>query len=288
MGNLINVAKRNLSRRVLMLTLCVCFFMGVFSMNVCAGNKFAYDYGVFLSVNAGKSAMKKFGDYKTIVLDVQNGFSSKDIKKLKKKGHKVYSYINVGAIENYRDYYSRFEDITLGVYDNWPDEKWVDVSTEKWQNFIMNELSTEIDETGVDGFFVDNIDVYYLYHTENIYAGVENILKGLSKKGKVIINGGDTFVTEYYEKNGNLNGILDGVNQETVFSKIIDYDKDKFGENDSDETKYFQKYLKTVKCAHKKCYLLEYTKDKELSNKIREYCKKNHYKYYISGRLDLS
>ncbi|WP_035768077.1 endo alpha-1,4 polygalactosaminidase [Butyrivibrio sp. NC2002] len=251
-------------------------------------NKFTHSYGVFLSVNNGKKDMKKFKDYKTIILDVQNGFTYKDIKKLKKQGHKVYSYINVGAIENYRDYYNRFSDIMLDTYENWPDEKWVDVSSSKWQEFIVNELGKKISDTGVDGFFVDNTDVYYKYQSEEKYLGLTTILKGLKSRGKVIINGGDTYVTEYYNRNGNLNEVLDAVNQESVFSRIIDYDNDKFGENRKSERKFFQKYLKLVKSAGKKCYLLEYTKDKKLAEKIRKYCKKKKYNYYISGKLDLS
>ena len=281
--------KKVIISKLLIFSLMICFVLGSLRFNVSAAKKkFAYDYGVFLSVNSGKSAFKKFKDYKTIVIDVQNGFLAKDIKMLKKQGHKVYSYINVGAIENYRDYYKSYEDVTLGVYENWPDEKWVNVHDEKWQRFILDDLSSKIISTGVDGFFVDNIDVYYQYHNDDIYSGVETILKGLKKKGKVIINGGDTFVTEYYDKNGSLNDILDGVNQETVFSRIIDYDKDKFGKNSSSDAKYFKKYMKLVKKCRKKCYLLEYTKDKNLSNKIQKYCKKKGYKYYISDKLDLS
>lgn len=276
-------------RKILIYILTVAIITGLFSIGTCAKkNSFTYDYGVFLSVNAGKAAIKRFRNYKTIVIDVQNDFTASDIKKLKKQGHKVYSYINVGSVENYRDYYNRYEDITLGVYENWPDEKWVDVSNTKWHSFILNDLSQRIIETGVDGFFVDNIDVYYNYHNDGIYKGVENILKGLKKKGKVIINGGDTFVSEYYEKNHNLDEILDAVNQESVFTRIIDYDKDTFGKSTSEEKKYYQKYLKLVKNANKSCYLLEYTTDKKLGRKIKKYCKKKGYKYYISEKLDLS
>ncbi len=269
------------------LIICITIFSPVLRIKAAAKN-FTHDYGVFLSINSGKAANIKFKDYQIIVLDVQNGFSKSDIKKLKKQGHKVYSYINVGAIENYRDYYKTYKSPTLGVYENWPDERWVDVSSKKWQSFILNKLSVKIAKTGVDGFFVDNVDVYYHYYTKEMYSGLVTILRGLRKKGKVIVNGGDAFVTEYYRKEGTLNGILDAVNQETVFSSIIDYDKDKFGKNSAEDRKYYQEYLTTVSKAKKKCYLLEYTKSKKLGKKIKEYCRKKGYKYYISKKLDLS
>lgn len=246
-----------------------------------------YDYGVFLGVNSGKKAMRKFRKYETIVLDIQSGFDKDDIRILKERGHRVYSYINVGAVENYRDYYNDYLDITLGKYDNWPDERWVDVSSSKWQDFILKDLAEKIRDTGVDGYFVDNIDVYYKYHSEPVYNGVETILKGLKEKGAVIINGGDTFVMEYLEKGGDPGMILDGVNQETVFTAIKDYDRNRFGESSEEDREYYLTYTDTVKKRGKEVYLLEYTKKRRLKKKIRERCRELGYKYYISKSLDL-
>ncbi len=246
-----------------------------------------YDYGVFLGVNAGKKAMRKFRKYKTIVLDVQSGFDKDDIQTLKDRGHRVYSYINVGAVENYRDYYNDCLDITLGKYDNWPDERWVDVSGAKWQDFILKDLSERIKDTGVDGYFVDNIDVYYQYHRESIYNGVEIILKGLKEKGDVIINGGDTFVMEYIDKGGAVELILDGVNQETVFTAIKDYNRGKFKESSEEDRDYYLTYTETIKRRGREVYLLEYTKSRQLKKKIQERSGELGYKYYISKSLDL-
>ncbi len=281
------------AEKCITILLVLCILLGCLGIKTeAAGKGFKYEYGVFLSVEAGKKAMSRFGDYKTIIIDVQNGFKAKDIKKLKKQGHKVYSYINVGAIENFRDYYDDYKDEMLDVYENWPDERWVDVSSKRWQKFILDDLSERILKTGVDGFFVDNVGVYYQYmntaRSEGIYEGLCTILMGLSDKGKVIVNGGDTFVRRYYEENGTLDGVLDGVNQESVFSRIIDYEKDKFGKSKAVDRKYFLDYLGIVKKAKKKVYLLEYTKSKKLMRSIKKYCKKMGYKYYISGKLDLS
>ena len=40
-----------------------------------------------------------------------------------KKGVKVYTYLNVGSIENFRDYYKKYEYLTIGTYENWEEEK---------------------------------------------------------------------------------------------------------------------------------------------------------------------
>ncbi len=275
--------------KIIAILLVLFIFVSAIPVEAKAATKkksFKYEYGVFLSI--GPDRISRLDDYKIVVIDAQNDFTKKDILKLKKQGHIVYSYINVGSIENFRDYFKDFKDITLDVYENWTDERWIDVSKKEWQDFILNKLSKTIISKAVDGFFVDNVDVYYQYNNEDIYNGLTKILKGLKKQGKVIINGGDTYVSAYLKKNKNLKGILDGVNQESVFSKILDYGNDEFGKNDKEDLKYFQKYLAKVKKNKKKVYVLEYTKDKKLKKKIKSYCKKKGYKYYISDSIELS
>ena len=98
------------------------------------------DYGVFLSIDS--SQIKKLYGYRLVVIDVQY-FSAKDIRTLHKKGVKVYTYLNVGSIENFRDYYKKYEYLTIGTYENWEEEKWVDVSNKDWQKF-MGKLSKKL------------------------------------------------------------------------------------------------------------------------------------------------
>ena len=50
---------------------------------------------------------------------------------------------------------------------------------------------------------------------------------------KVIINGGDNFVSRCIEEEGTIKGTLDGVNQESVFT-TINWDEDSFEENDEE------------------------------------------------------
>ena len=198
---------------------------------------FKFDYGVFLGIE--REDLSKIKEYETVVIDAQY-FNKSDIDELHKNKQVVYSYLNVGSIENFRDYYSDYVDITLGEYENWEEERWVDVSQSKWQDFILNNLSVSILNKGVDGLFIDNIDVYYEYKQENIYSGVETILKGLKNKNTYIsINGGDTFVYEYLERNHNISDVMDAVNQETVYTKI-NWETETFSQNDEEERKYFQ------------------------------------------------
>ena len=241
------------------------------------------DYGVFLSLDA--SDMDRITEYQTVVIDAQY-FSKKDIAYLKKQGCTVYSYINIGAIENFREYYDEYSNLALGDYENWEEEKWVDVSSTVWQNFLVS-LEEELLDKSIDGFFVDNCDVYYVYHTDDVFEGLTTILEHLMEYGKpVIINGGDTYVMEYETREGSIQRIMTGVNQECVFSRI-NFKKGSFSAQKKNDREYFQDYIEI--CGHQGCdvYLIEYTTDRKLKRKIKKYCKKKGFHYYISDSIEL-
>lgn len=268
--------------------ICICIMLflllpGLFSSMVFAKEDDKKDYGVFLSLDA--SDLDKIAMYQTVVIDAQY-FSKKDITYLKKQGCTVYSYLNVGSIENFRKYYDTYEKLTLGEYENWEEEKWMDVSQIKWQRFLAS-LEKGLIKKGIDGFFVDNCDVYYEYPTDDIFEGLTTILKHLMKYRKpVIINGGDVFVMEYKERYGRLTDIMTGVNQESVWSKI-DFDTGKFSVQKKSDRNYFMKYVETCDSQGLDVYLLEYTKSKALKSKIKKYCSQKHFHYYISDSIEL-
>lgn len=243
-----------------------------------------YEYGVFLG--ADPEDVSDMESYKKIVIDAQY-FDKEEITRLKDSGHTVYSYINLGSVEEFRSYFKNYEDYFLGVYENWEDERWVDVSQKDWQKFVVDDLAKKILDKGVDGLFVDNCDVYYNFKKTEIFNGVTEILKGFKKYGTyVIINGGDTYVTEYAKKNKSLDAVMDAVNQESVFS-AIDWDHDTFTKNSDEDREYFQDYCKLVADYGKDVYLLEYTKDSKVIDSIKKYCKEKGYTYYASSTLDL-
>ena len=241
------------------------------------------DYGVFL--NADASSLERFKKYDLIVIDAQY-FTKKDIESLHQNGTKVYTYLNIGSVENFREYYKTYEKFTIGKYEHWDEEKWVDVSVPAWQKFI-EQLSKKLFEKGVDGFFIDNCDVYYYAPRKSIFEGLTAILQNImTLKKAVIINGGDTYVTEYRERYGAVDHIMTGVNQESVWSGI-DFDKGTFNEQTSDTREYYSKYLEACKADGMEVYLLEYTTDEKLIQKIKKYCKEKNFHFYISNSLEL-
>ena len=241
------------------------------------------DYGVFL--NADASSLEQLERYNLIVIDAQY-FNKSDIELLHQNGTRVYTYLNIGSIENFREYYTAYEKLTIGRYENWDEEKWVDVSDPDWQKFI-EQLSQELFEKGVDGFFIDNCDVYYYAPRESIFEGLTAILQNIMTFDKaVIINGGDTYVTEYRDHYGTIDHIMTGVNQESVWN-AIDFDKGTFYEQTKETRDYYCKYLEACQADGMDVYLLEYTTDKKLIHKIKRYCNEHDFHFYISNSLEL-
>ena len=139
----------------------------------------------------------------------------------------------------------------------------------------------------MDGFFIDNCDVYDYTKTKQNFTGLAKILKNVKRLGKdVVINGGDVFVTKYRKTYGSAKDIMTAVNQECVWSSI-QFKTGSFGKQTKAARGYFTDYVKKCKKDGMKVYLLEYTKDKKLIRQIKEYCKKNKFHYYISDSIEL-
>ncbi len=257
---------------------------GCFILTACSENSFKSEYGVYISDSYDE--LPKNVGCKTLVIDAQD-YSKDEIQKLKENNDEIYSYLNVGSIETFRDYFKDYSNLTLGHYANWDEEYWVDVSDRRWQDFIVNKLAVELADKGVDGFFIDNTDVYYNYPDDYIYAGLADILQSLKASGKkIIINGGDYFVTKYLNNNGTVDPILDGVNQESVYTSI-NWEDNTFEASDSDTRNYYIKYLSSILAQDKDVYVLEYATDKKLEMEAEDLSNELGFKIYISDSIEL-
>lgn len=240
-------------------------------------------YGVFIGLETAD--LKRLRPYRTVVIEPST-FTAEQIKALQAEGKSVYGYLNLGSLENYRPYYERFASLTLAPYENWPEERWVDVSSPVWQTFVVDELGTAYASLGLDGFFLDNCDVYALYPREDIFNGLTTMLRGLSRYQKpCIINGGDVFVSACME-NGTARTLFDGVNQESVFTKI-DFAKNRYAAQDAETRAYYLDYLTRAKEAGLKVYLLEYRPTAKLAAEIQDYCEKNGFVAYLANEKEL-
>lgn len=227
---------------------------------------------------------EKLSDIDLLVIDAEY-FSQNDIARLRENGiHEIYSYINIGSIESFRSYDTDFEKYTLGAYENWPEEKWIDVSAPEWQPCTASRVDSLV-QKGVDGFFVDNTDVYYNYPQESIYDGILTILDYMNHTGrKIMINGGDCFVKKYLTTEKNV--LIDGVNQENVFT-AYDFSKDIYTKNDQSTREYYTEYLDLAMSHGCTAYTLEYAMDPTIRRQAAAYAGKHGYICYISDNIGL-
>jgi len=244
-----------------------------------------YDYGVFIGLNSDQAW--RLYDYSTVVIDAEY-FQKADIDALKSAGIKVYSYLNIGSIETFRSIYQQFKKATLGKYDNWPGEYWMNVADPDWQAYI-DTAARALAAKGVDGFFVDNTDVYYQFKRQPIFDGLVTILNNLSALGKdVIINGGDVFVKAAVLDPATPKVTITGVNQEDVFSRV-NFGNGSLTTQHTGDTAYYKAYLDRVASAGLKVILLEYVKTNNatLRVKIDTYCKAKNFTYFIATSINL-
>lgn len=270
------------SMKQLLILLSVCSLLLAAAGCVSVPDPVQSSYAVLLGLNPEDATT--LTNYKTVVIDAQY-FTKEEIAAVQEKGTAVYTYLNIGSIETFREGYDSVKDCILSPYDNWPDEYWVDVSRTEWQTFVAGEAKS-LAEKGVDGFFLDNADVYYLYPSDAIYEGLNAILRTLAPYGKpVLINGGDVFVSKAVLDAGVPNPVITGVNQECVFTNI-DFDSGRLIRQDADSTAYYQDYLARCKTAGLDVFLTEYANnDSAILRDVQSYCETNAYTYYISPSI---
>ena len=241
------------------------------------------NFGIFTGYDG---SLSEISGYTCIVIDPQN-HDAKEIEEYKSYYRFVLGYINVGSLEDFRDYYNEYADLTLGEYENWDGESWVDVSDERWQKFIVDKLAPELLKKGIDGFFVDNCDVYYEYPTKENLRGLTVIMESLKAMDvPVFINGGDVFLDAYTADGGRLTDVADGINQESVFSKY-DFENGSFGKQDEEDRQYILERLADYRSQGAYIWITEYTDDESLMRDIKLYCYEKEYGFYITDSIEL-
>lgn len=253
------------------------------------------NFAICLEEKHKSKILKAAAGYDLIVVDAQD-YSAAEIKTLKAGGGKVLSYLNVGAIEKDRSYFAaaKRDGLVLGPYDNWEDEYWAAAHEPKWKSIILG-LATTLNAKGVDGFWVDNLDILYTAEEDYkwpkskidaLYSNLQSILAGLHKQGYVMLNGADVFVSRAIK--AKQAGTFDGVTQETVITCIKDYNAPgKFGRQSADEREYYTDYLSEVRMAEKDICLLEYATDPAIIEEAQAFARAQGYTLCVSGNIEL-
>ena len=101
--------------------------------------------------------------------DPDVGFTTAQIAQLRSSGqNRVISYLDVGSCESFRSYYAtapaghkscQSSGALTGAYAGYSDEMWADLSNASYQDLIVNYVAPRLAAQGVDGFFLDNMEV---------------------------------------------------------------------------------------------------------------------------------
>ena len=110
--------------------------------------------------------------YRIINIDADPGlgnFTKAEIAELRAGGqNRVLSYLNLGACEKFRTYWSKAPQglqscaantaAQRGAYHGYPDEIWMDVSNADYQALILEHVAPRL-AAAVDGFYLDNLEI---------------------------------------------------------------------------------------------------------------------------------
>ena len=90
-----------------------------------------------------------------------DGISAGTVRAAVDRGVFVYDYLNAGALERERSFYAMYKDLRLTSYDGWPGEFWVDVTSIKWKQHLV-DLAKEKKKKGAIGLYIDNGDILWM------------------------------------------------------------------------------------------------------------------------------
>jgi cysteinyl-tRNA synthetase, unknown class len=113
------------------------------------------------------------GTFRLINIDADpdaGNFAPSQIRKLKAGGRNtVISYLNIGSCERTRQYWKRApagllscaanRAAQIGPYRGFPDEIWMNPANAEYQRLIVEHVAPRLAATGVDGFFLDNLEI---------------------------------------------------------------------------------------------------------------------------------
>lgn len=96
-----------------------------------------HPYGVF--IGAEKEKLLSLNNYDVLVIDAEL-LTAENIDVIHQNGNnEIYSYLNIGSVEDFRSYYEEFLPFTIGEYEDWDNEKWIDVSSENGRHTSLKQ-----------------------------------------------------------------------------------------------------------------------------------------------------
>lgn len=242
-------------------------------------------YRVFIGMER-KQLLRLSGNYETLVINASQ-LKRNEVVRVHQKADRLYSYLNVGAVEKSSNIYQKFSHLALKPYENWPDEYWVDVTDKAWQDNLIKQAQS-FKRKGIDGLFLDNFDIYYHYPEDKVYRSLVSLLRRFKNlEMPVIVNGADSFISQLIKKEAEPKQLVAGVNQESVFTRY-DFDRKKAEPQEAEVLKYYQTYLRTAQRTGLEVFLLEYGASRKQQEEIKAYARSRSYQLYLADSIVLN
>jgi cysteinyl-tRNA synthetase, unknown class len=172
-------------------------------------------------------------------------FTDAEIATLRAGGkNRVISYLDVGSCEDFRSYWadapgfvscSANKAAQLGPYEGYPDEIWMDPSNADYQRLIVDYVAARLVKRGVDGFYLDNLEL--LGHEPDeangpcsaaCRQGGLDLVRKLREKFPdriIVMQNGTSDVTRLGKTGGiEYRRLLDGIAHEEIYAPTYDAD----------------------------------------------------------------
>ena len=175
-----------------------------------------------------------------VVIDADSGnLSSEDVAVLRSHGATVISYLDVGSCERFRKWWSsgppgfvpcaQNRGAQRGPYHGYPDEVWMNPADPAYQHLLVDLVAPGLDASGIDGFFLDNLEIVEHAPTDTegpcdarcAQGGLDLVyaLRQRFPDRVLVMQGGTGSVTREGVSHGvKFPTLLDGISHEQVFA----------------------------------------------------------------------
>jgi cysteinyl-tRNA synthetase len=177
----------------------------------------------------GGGQIEELAKFDLVDLDADPGlpgaYSIDDIRSLRERGVIVVSYLNLGTIEDFRIYEPQLRRYRLGENAHWPGEHWLDVSQPPVQGFLVEKVAAGLVAQGVDGFFLDNLDVLLEYRSEAMRQGMVALVVRLRETypDHLLIGQNALYLMDEELPDGrSFWQLLDALSVEETYSRYVD------------------------------------------------------------------
>jgi hypothetical protein len=160
--------------------------------------------------------LRRYRDFGLVIVDGENA-RAKDVAAIQRaSGGLVLAYLDVGTIEDYRDWYIAAKPFRLDYWGEW----YANVNAAGYRSLMLKRVAPGMLAKGFDGLFLDNTDMTETHPAQKV--GMRALVAGLSRllreRGKLLMaqNGA--------EVNWPLRRFYEGINFEDV-SFSYDFDR---------------------------------------------------------------